>query len=291
MITDARPSVVFVGESPPLGAPSSFVPFNCASGDRFAKMALGLRSRADLLAYVERVNIFDVPGMGAQGGPKWDAAAAKQHASGIARQCRAGSTTDHTTIVALGREVGEAFVSGGKRMPWGSWMRLDDVDVVFTPHPSGRASVLNTNEARVSARRYLLPEIVAGCRGLRPWHFDLSDPGVLADLGAAVSPFDPALGVATLRISDEIWRANVAPRGWTLSTFNYAVNVGLLEMSTACRLGIGAVADVLSVMGARIPRIETDLRSRSKSAASLVAGYPVEVLRATVGRYAALGVL
>lgn len=289
-MADARPSVVFVGESPPPGAPPGFVPFDCTSGDRLAKLALGLRFRGDLLAHVERVNIFDVPGMGAQGGPKWDADAARDVADTICRS-RRGSNSDRTTIVALGRDVGEAFVAGGKRMPWGTWIRLDDVDVVFTPHPSGRASVLNTTDARISARRYLLPELVAGCRGLRPWHFDLSDHGILADLGAAVSPFDPALGIAALRIADEVWRSPVAPRGWTRQEFGDAVNVSLLELSNACTRGVSSTATILSYVGIRLPRIETDLRSRSKAAASLVAGYPVEVLRATVGRYVALGVL
>lgn len=289
-MADARPSVVFVGESPPSGAPPNFIPFDCSSGDRLAKLALGLRFRADLLAHVERVNIFDVPGMGAQGGPKWDADVAAMSAAAI-RTHRRSTCAGRTTIVALGRDVGEAFVVGGKRMPWGTWMRLDDVDVVFTPHPSGRASVLNTNDARVSARRYLLPEIVAGCRGLRPWHFDLSDHGVLADLGAAVSPFDPSLGVAALRISDEVWRSPVAPRGWTRRKFGAAVDISLLGLARACRVGIQALGTALAFAGLHIPRIETDLRSRSKAAASLVAGYPVEVLRATVGRYVALGVL
>lgn len=289
-MADARPSVVFVGESPPSGAPPNFIPFDCSSGDRLAKLALGLRFRADLLARVERVNIFDVPGMGAQGGPKWDANAAAMSAAAI-RTHRRSTCAGRTTIVALGRDVGEAFVVGGKRMPWGTWMRLDDVDVVFTPHPSGRASVLNTNDARVSARRYLLPELVAGCSSLRLWHFDLSDPGILADLGAAVSPFDPSLGVATLRIADEVWRASVAPRGWSLSNFNDSVNVSLLSLARSCARGVESIADAMSFADAHIPRIETDLRARSKAATSLVAGYPVEVLRATVGRYVALGVL
>ena len=43
-------SIVFVGESPPAGAPPDFSPFDCASGTRLASI-LGLRDRATLLAH------------------------------------------------------------------------------------------------------------------------------------------------------------------------------------------------------------------------------------------------
>lgn len=274
---------MLVGESPPPGAAPDFRPFDCNSGDRLVH-CLGLRSRALLLEHVPRCNIFDQPGVGLPGGPRWSQEVAAHRGLVIRKSAQDGGMT----IVALGRWPAIA-IGLPKEPPWCSWHRVDGVDIIAAPHPSGRSSTLNTTAGQTMVRRALLPEIMAGCPGLRPWHFDLDRVEVLADLGAAVSPLDPALGVAALRIADEVHRAKAAPnKHWSLDSFHQAVDFGMRLLVRGCSRGVDGAADELG----RIPRAAADLRARSKAAAQSIArDYPVEVLRATVGRYFALGVL
>lgn len=269
-------SLLFVGESPPPGAPPNFEPFDCTSGDRLATLGLGLKSRRELLDHVPRVNIFDEPGVGAPGGPKWNRTAAAKSGESI--------LGGFGPFVALGRDVARALGIDGEPS-WCSWHRIGGRDIIACSHPSGRSPVLHTLQGRATTRRALIPEVVAGCPGLRPWHFNLDNPDILADLGAAVSPFDPALGVAALRVADEVWRAKASPDPYLeLESYRHIVNRPLQFLPRACVMHKQRLVDAWS----GIPRIATELRSRAKAAAPMFKDYPVEVLRATIGRYVAL---
>lgn len=271
-------SLLFIGESPPPGAGPDFQPFDCASGDRLATLGLGLKSRRELLDRIPRANIFNEPGVGAPGGPKWSRVEAAKSGERFLQR--------HGPFVALGRDVARALGVDGEP-PWGSWHRVDGRDIIAAPHPSGRSPVLNSIAGRATTRRALLPEVVVGCPDLRPWHFNLDNQDVLADLGAAVSPLDPALGVAVLRVADEVWRAKVSPLpNRSIESHRRIVDMPLRYLAMAC-MERQSLVDIL----AELPRISTELRSRSKAAAPMFRDYPVEVLRATVGRYVALGLL
>jgi len=207
------PSILFVGESPPPGAAPYFRPFDCASGTRLATILLGLRGRDELLAHVPRANIFDVP-TGPPGCPGWSAVDARGNAIGLLSKV-AGSAR---TIVALGRKVAEALgmphAVPDRALNWTpqvgtSWQRMG-VRCVYVPHPSGASPVLNDGALRADMRAMLLPELVLGAPGLRPWHFRLDDPATLADLAAAISPRCPALGAAALTWAAEQNTARIA---------------------------------------------------------------------------------
>lgn len=274
-------SLLFIGESPPPNAPPGFQPFDCASGDRLATLGLGLKSRRELLAHVPRANIFDEHGVGTPGGPKWSRVEAAKRGASIILE-HAGP------FVALGRDVARALGVDGEP-PWNSWHRLGGHDIIATSHPSGRSPVLHTLQGRASTRRALMPEIIDGCSSLRPWHFDLDRPEVLTDLGAALSPTDPPLGVAALRIADEVWRAKVSPlRDMSVTDYRDTVNISMLTLARWC--GDGG-AQRFGDKWYALPRIATEIRSRSKAAAPMFKDYPVEILRATIGRYIALGLL
>src|SRR5687767_6185322 len=92
-VADHRHTILFVGESPPAGAPPNFRPFDCASGSRLAK-ALGLVDRAALLDNVPFTNVFPTP-TGVRGCPPWSAPAATLRGHAL-RQEHAGAS-----IVAL----------------------------------------------------------------------------------------------------------------------------------------------------------------------------------------------
>lgn len=282
------PTVLLIGESPPLGAPPDFQPFDCDSGDRLAKV-IGLLDRATLLAHVPRANIFSTPGVGCPGGPKWDSEAA--------RRVDILPVPHDGSVVTLGRRPAEAFGVTGTP-PWGSAFGR----IVVAPHPSGRGTVLNLPGPRVDARRYLLPEILAGCPGLRPWHFSCDrHPEVAVDLGAAICPHDPGLGLAAVRVTREVWSAVAVPTGEggrrTIDEYRSTVDVSFRTVIKAAARGRDELAEALSrVAGTpervNVARIRKELRWRSESARSLpeIRDYPIAVLRATAGRYSALGV-
>lgn len=230
-------SVLFVGESPPPGAPVNFKPFDCASGTRLATIMLGLRDRATLLEHVPRANIYDKP-TGAKGcEAPWEPATAR------ALGTRLLQATTATTVVALGRKPAEALgMPDVLRMPSYNWspplgqswqvrrttrrpghpssvpeytlpediVEETAVTVIYAPHPSGASSTLTDLSVKADVRATLMPELIIGCPSLRPWHFQLDDPGVLAALAAAVAPLCPALGAAALLHADGLHRARVA---------------------------------------------------------------------------------
>lgn len=298
MTTAARPTVLLVGESPPPNAPPGFRPFDCDSGSRLAKV-LGLTARAHLLDHVPIDNIFHTPGVGIVEGSKWDDDLARSQGRHIV-EVGSDACPHAETIVALGRKSATAL-GLPVALPWGAWTRVDEMTILACPHPSGRASLLRDPATRLDARRYLLPELIAGCPTLRPWHFDLDESEVLFDLAAALSPQDVALGVAVLRVCQEVHRAQSAPR-WqmlknlTAEQYRGTVDVSMRTLAAVCPVGTAGLADVLSRVGAErinVARVGTELRTRAKAAASdlRVRDYPVSVLRATIGRYAVMGVL
>lgn len=201
MTVATTPGVLFVGESPPPGAPQNFVPFDCASGTRLARGMLGLVDRATLLQHVPRVNLFDTP-TGSFGCPPWDAGRARIAACVI----RDASPLDGRPIVLLGSKVAAAFDLGVQTTRPGRM----GVHLTAAPHPSGASTKLNTAAALEAVRQSLLPELVVGCATLRPWHFRLDDPAVLHDLAYAVSPFSPAHGAAALEWAASQHKARLA---------------------------------------------------------------------------------
>lgn len=289
----ARPLTVLVGESPPAGASPDFRPFDCDSGDRLCKI-LGLTSRAVLLDHVPRDNIFDTPGVGIIPGAPWSREEAlKCGAEVVHRNLRA----DATSLVALGRKPAEAL-GLPKDAPFYTWQCIDkdlDVHLMLAPHPSGRASTLYRPEARAQFRRALWPELVAGCAGLRPWHVLIGEMGYHVDIGTAISPMDIGLGMAVLQHCAEVWRAKSGPLKVPVETFRATVNVDLLTLARACMQGAGEVADLLAPPGSGLRRGELarELKARAKAGAGMpaVEVYPVDAVRATLGRYHALGVL
>lgn len=289
-MADIRPTVVIVGESPPPKATPGFVPFDCDSGTRLATKSIGLLSRAPLLTHVPRVNVFDEPGMGITPGKTWNKALADQGASGIIADYDVDQQRPHT-FVLMGNKVKAAFRF--KDLPAYSWAPMPliaggPIHVVACPHPSGQNTSLNIASVQVTTRRLLIPELVAGCSGLRSWHWNLDDKAVLADLGAALCPTDPVLGVAVAVLSNEVMRSWVSLKSNELP-LSMSVNAPLLEFMQAAHDGPDRVLDLWQVEGKK----RRDLRARMKSVktSGIVADYPPEVLRATMGRYVALGVL
>lgn len=292
MASDVRPTVVIVGESPPPKAPPGFVPFDCDSGTRLATKAIGLLSRAPLLAHVPRVNVFDEPGMGITPGKTWDKALADQGASGIIAGYDVDQQWPHT-FVLMGNKVKAAFRF--KDLPAYSWAPMPliaggPIHVVACPHPSGQNTSLNIASIQTTTRRLLTPELVAGCSGLRPWHWSLDDRAVLADLGAALCPTDPALGVAVAVSVRDLHAYCTAQRpGESRLAGTADISNSLLGLMRAAVDGHDAVLDLWQVEGSK----RKDLRARVKAVknSGIVADYPPEVLRAIMGRYVALGVL
>lgn len=282
---DEHPSIVLVGESPPPGAPADFKPFDCASGSHLARL-LGFTSRGVLLEHVPRDNIFDTPGVGIGDGPKWDDAGAKARARALIFR-----HFNIATFVALGAKPSTALGVGD--LPWYAWRRDADtkVHLLSAPHPSGRSSIITASPSGPTTfRRALLPDIIVGCPTLRPWHFATSNEAVRADLGAALCPYDPAVGVIAVALAAEAHASpalmadiHKASAGMSLRTIIRALAPA---PGVTHKTRTGALADIFRC------RQGADLKARVASAErTVVGGYPPEVLRATIGRYAALGVL
>lgn len=190
-------ALLFVGESPPAGSPPDFRPFDCASGTRLAAV-LGLVDRATLLEHVPMRNLFASP-VGVPGAPRWC------HVNAVFAAHKISWDEPHA-VVALGRRVADAFdlptACAGARVPVPAiltqWRHNLGPLITYAPHPSGASQALNDPATRVAVRRTLLPELVLGCPSLRPWHFRLDDPAILADLAVAVAPSCVAVGAAAL---------------------------------------------------------------------------------------------
>lgn len=293
-MSDVRPTVLIIGESPPPKAPPGFVPFDCDSGTRLATKAIGLLSRVPFLAHVARVNVFDEPGMGITPGKTWDTLLAKRAADKIVERYPS-SHDSPTTFVMMGGKVKAAFLH--KDLPAYCWAPdrflgkpYHPHHVVACPHPNGQSTSLNIASVQATTRRLLIPELVAGCSGLRPWHWNLDDRAVLADLGAALCPTDPVLGVAVAVTVCEVGRiVNHAEPEGPHDSWRVMMKLPMLDLMQAAHDGPDRVLDFWLVEGKK----RRDLRARMKAVknSSIVADYPPEVLRATMGRYVALGVL
>ena len=190
-------ALLFIGESPPAGSPPDFRPFDCASGTRLAAV-LGLIDRATLLEHVPMRNLFASP-MGVPGAPRRDAEYAAKSAHNL-------MWDEPHAIVALGRRVADAFdlptACSGARVPVPAiltqWRHNLGPIITYAPLPAESSQALNNPATCAAVRRTLLPELVLGCPSLRPWHFRLDDPAILADLAVAVAPSCVAVGVAAL---------------------------------------------------------------------------------------------
>lgn len=209
-------TVLFVGESPPPGAPAGFRPFDCASGTRLARNMLGLVDRETLLEHVPLANLFDQP-TGPKGTPAWPVDAARDHADALlAIHARSGARS----FVLLGSRVAAAFgmahlpgpssLAAQQLWPDAAPPRGPDVVLVRVPHPSGASTAMNAPEVVRDVRRLLLPELVLGCPALRPWHFRLDDPAVAEDLAVAVAPLRPSAGYAALEWANSKHKARLA---------------------------------------------------------------------------------
>ena len=200
-------ALLFVGESPPVGSPPDFRPFDCASGTRLAAV-LGLIDRATLLEHVPMRNLFASP-TGVPGAPRWDAGDARwcaQHLSWHEAWNDGTAINGRKSIVALGRRVADAFdlptACAGARVPVPAvltqWRHHLGPLITYAPTLSRTWQAITGPAATAAVRRTLLPELVLGCPSLRPWHFRLDDPAILADLAVAVAPSCVAVGVAAL---------------------------------------------------------------------------------------------
>lgn len=280
---DSRPSVLFVGESPPPRAPADFIPFDCASGDNLAR-ALGLvGKRSAVLEHLPRDNIFATPGVGIGDAPRWDFAAAREAAAELKTRHRATVRHVSATIVALGRKPSDAL--GCADLPFYAWRKCSTtgVHIVTAPHPSGQSTILHTSPGRTAFRRCVLPELVAGVFTLRPWHFALDSDDVRTDLGAAVSPYNVGLGVAAVTIAAELHRAIVTDAR-TRERAAAVRAATLRALAVACSEGAPAVSDLFACRSIKSRVLAADRTPH-------VQAYPIEASRATAGRYFALGVL
>lgn len=237
-------SVLFLGESPPRGAPPDFRPLDCPTGTILAR-ALGFTDRSVLLAHVPRDNCFSAPtGIGGDT-PRWDDDAARQGAKvALDRLYDAAPGHRRLVVVALGQRPRDAL--DGDHMPPFTWEQRTEHDLVYVPHPSPRSGAYSSVLGQAEARRCLLPELVAGCPTLRPWHFRTDDPAVLADLSVAISPHRPALAAAAVILAAEVHKS--------------AVDLGDIERrSTLVTRGRDA-ATVVSQIRERVAAVDCSLR-------------------------------
>ncbi len=197
-------TILIVGESPHAGAAPDAVPFDDLNGSHLAALA-GLRSRAVLLQCVSLALLF--PEM--QG--DWEANAARGSAHAIARHGLMSPVVNHhdiypLSIIAVGKRVAHAFdvptPDAGSTTPvpmvLATWRHAAGPLITYIPNPGGRSTALVNPEPRQAIRLALMTELILGAPMLRPWHFNLADPAVLAALAIAISPTNPAVGAAAM---------------------------------------------------------------------------------------------
>lgn len=244
-------ALIFVGESPPAGSPPDFRPFDCASGTRLAAV-LGLIDHATLLEHVPMRNLFASP-VGVPGAPRWNDGDAMQAARHLAWHGEWTCVNHRRAIVALSRRVADAFglptACAGARVPVPAiltqWRHNLGPLITYAPHPSKSSQAFNDPATRAAVRRTLLPELVLGCTSLRPWHFRLDDPAILADLAVAVAPSCVAVGVAAL-----LWaRAQHIARAARLASPLLAKVDAALAGSAAPAAWDRRLADMAMVLG------------------------------------------
>jgi hypothetical protein len=117
-----------------------------------------------------------------------------------------------TSVIVMGKPLADLL--GLRSMGYG-----------LTPHPGtqwriGNGGPLYTFAVSVETkpgppilsamRRAIIPEMVLGCPTLRPWHFRTEDPAILHDLGVALCPLSPAVGMAFAKHAAEAHRMHNA---------------------------------------------------------------------------------
>jgi uracil-DNA glycosylase len=281
------PRTLFVGESPPPNSPADFRPFNCDSGKRLAR-AMGLRSLDVLLQHVPRANIFDAPA-GVPGCPKWEREAARKNGGAILLR-EDGNEAAPSIIVALGRRVVAAF--GHPDLPEHAWTPVPMfTHLIALPHPSGRSQSLKDEHHRAEYRRAALPELIAGCHTLRPWHFDLDTPTVLADLGTALVPNDHALGVAWCIVASEMHRAMASVGDPWWDAYRAACDVPMVDVARCLHNQPILTAIERLIDPTMTKKVASELKARVVFAERSVPAPSSEFRRAVMGRYAALGMV
>lgn len=290
--TTTVPRTLFIGESPPRGAPADFRPFDCDSGLFFAR-AVGFTSKDIFLDHCARTNIFPVP-TAVPDAQKWDNDEAARRGAQliVAHRDRIAAPPDASymsvgTAVAIGRRTVAAL--GLPDLPAHAWAPHAEVHVLALPHPSGRSRSLKDEHSRSEYRRAVLPELVAGCPTLRPWHFALDQPPVLADLGAALCPLDHALGAAVAIVAAEMHRAKAVSDKYNSDEYRATFDVPLLTLTHLRTLDdVRTFADALPTLPTRA--VTSAVKARAVFADRTVPPPPSEYRRALVGRYVALRV-
>lgn len=193
------PTILFLGESPPAGAAPDFLPFDCASGTRLARV-LGLRDgRRAVVDALRPRNLF-AEARGVRGAPAWDPHEAEANAAKVWAFLPQGSV-----VVCLGEQVLSAVSRFNERCR-----------VLSVPHPSGASTQLNSPPQRRDARRVVLPALVQ-LGPFVPGDFDLDDEAVRVDLATALLPEEPARAMVALdprALIDNVGHGRLPPEQW-----------------------------------------------------------------------------
>lgn len=174
------PTILFLGESPPVGTDPNFLPFNCASGTRLARV-LGLRDGRRAVVDVLRPRNLFAEARGVRGAPAWDPHEAEVNAAKVWAYLPQGSV-----VVCLGERVLSAVSRFNERCR-----------VLSVPHPSGASTLLNSPPQRRDTRRVVLPALIQ-LGPFVPGDFDLDDEAVRVDLATALLPEEPARAMVAL---------------------------------------------------------------------------------------------
>jgi hypothetical protein len=116
------------------------------------------------------------------------------------------------SVIVMGRPLADGLGMrdagyGVKPPPGTQWRACNDgplhtfaVSVQTIPGPPVLAAM----------RRAILPEMVLGCPTLRPWHFRTEDLNILHDLGVALCPMSPTVGMAFAKHAADAHRMHAA---------------------------------------------------------------------------------
>lgn len=194
-----KPTILFLGESPPAGADPAFRPFDCASGTRLARV-LGLwGGKRAVVDELRPRNLF-TEARGVRGAPAWDPHEAEANAAKVWAFLPQGSV-----VVCLGERVLSSVSRFNQRCR-----------VLALPHPSGASTQLNTPAQRRDARRVVLPSLVH-LGPFSPDDFDLDDEAVRVDLATALLPEEPARAMVALdprSLIDNVGHGRLRPDQW-----------------------------------------------------------------------------
>jgi hypothetical protein len=193
------PTILFLGESPPVGTDPSFLPFDCASGTRLARV-LGLRGGKRAVVELLRPRNLFSEARGVRGAPAWDPHEAEANAAKVWAYLPQGSV-----VVCLRERVLSAVSRFNERCR-----------VLSVPHPSGASTQLNSPPQRRDARRVVLPALVQ-LGPFVPGDFDLDDEAVRVDLATVLLPEEPARAMVALdprALIDNVGHGRLPPEQW-----------------------------------------------------------------------------